>query len=70
MKVKKPTRVVVEKKKHHFIPVRLPSAISERFLHQTKRLSTSMNALARMAIIKLIEEEEAKERNNNLLKGE
>lgn len=50
------------KSKHKIMFVRMPTPIAERFEHQRLRLSCSMNTLARMAIVKFLEEEEANER--------
>lgn len=48
--------------KHKVIFIRIPTPIAERFEHQRLRLSCSMNTLARMAIVKFLEEEESNER--------
>ena len=47
--------------KHKVMFVRMPSPIAERFEHQRLRLSCSMNTLARMSIIRFLEEAEAEE---------
>jgi hypothetical protein len=54
-----------EPSKHKVMFVRMPSPIAERFEHQRLRLSCSMNTLARMAIVKFLDEEEQKERAVN-----
>ena len=51
--------------KHKIMFVRMPTPIAERFEHQKNRLSCSMNTLARMAIVKFLEEEEAAEKKIN-----
>lgn len=51
---------------HKVIFIRIPTTIAERFEHQKVRLSCTMNTLARMAIVKFLEEEESNERK---LKG-
>jgi hypothetical protein len=56
------TEVPVVKKDHNIL-IRLPKPLSDRVIHQAERLCCSMNALARMAFIKFLEEEEAKERS-------
>jgi hypothetical protein len=62
------TKLIKEepKSKHKVMFVRMPSPIAERFEHQKLRLSCSMNSLARMAIIKFLEEEEANERRMDM----
>ena len=52
----------VEKPKDRMLWVRLPDALNKRFQKQCERLSVGDGTLARMAIVKLVEEEEAKER--------
>lgn len=42
--------------------VRLPDALNERFVYQSKRLFLSGGTLARLAIVRFIEEEETRER--------
>lgn len=42
--------------------VRLPDSLNERFVYQSKRLYLSGGTLARLAIVKFIEEEETRER--------
>jgi hypothetical protein len=54
----------VEKAKDHMLFIRLPKPISDRFRHQSERLSCTMGVLGRMAIIKFLEEEEANENQN------
>jgi len=44
--------------------VRLPPALRDRFKHQEERFSCSANMLARMGIIKFLEEAEAEEKAN------
>ncbi len=61
-KSKKVEFVKKEKPTDKMIFVRLPPAIRERLDYQAKRLCTSMNMMVRMALIKFLEEEEAKER--------
>jgi len=48
--------------KDKLVYVRLPMAIMDRLIHQKKRLAIGHNAILRMALIKFLEEEEAKER--------
>ena len=52
----------VIKKKDKLIWMRLPNALNERFDHQCKRLICGNSTLTRMAVVRLVEEEEAKER--------
>lgn len=56
---------LIEEGKDLISYVRLPYAIAVRVQRQAKRLSCSRNVFARMAIIKLVEEEESKERANS-----
>jgi hypothetical protein len=58
------TKLIKEepKSKHKIMFVRMPTPIAERFEHQRLRLSCSMNTLARMSIIRFLEEAEAEER--------
>jgi hypothetical protein len=51
-----------EKIKDRMVWVRLPDALNQRFIRQCKRLSVGDGTLARMAIVKFVEEEESKER--------
>jgi hypothetical protein len=50
--------------KDHLMYVRLPNAVADRLKYQANRLACSMNLLTRMALVRLLEEEEAKERQN------
>ncbi|MFA5396354.1 MAG: hypothetical protein WC346_10140 [Methanogenium sp.] len=50
--------------KDKLVYVRLPSPIVARLDHQKKRLSVGHNAILRMALIKFLEEEEFKEKQN------
>ena len=52
------------------IHVRLPPALRDRFKHQEERFSCSANMLARMGIIRFLEESEAQEKaNSDIAKG-
>lgn len=51
-------------KKDHMIFIRLPNALSVRFRHQADRLTCSMNMLARMSIVRHLEELESDERKS------
>lgn len=51
-------------RKNHHLLIRLPMPLSERVVHQAQRLSCSLNMFARLAFVRLVEEEEAKERGN------
>lgn len=48
--------------KDRFMWIRLPDAINVRFVAQCKRLTCGATTMARMAIVKFIEEEEAKQK--------
>ncbi len=58
------TKIISEetKTKDKMIFIRIPTPIAERLEHQRLRLSCPMNTLARMAIIRFLEMEEADER--------
>ena len=62
---KEPTKTptIPEKVKDRMLWVRLPDALNQRFIRQCQRLSCGDGTLARMAIIRFVEEEEAKERS-------
>lgn len=51
-------------RKNHHLLIRIPSALSIRMVHQAERLSCSLNMFTRMAMVRMIEEEEQKERSN------
>ncbi len=51
------------KKEDRMLWVRLPDALNQRFRRQCERLSCGDGTLARMAVVRFIEEEEAKERS-------
>jgi len=53
-------------RKNHHLLIRLPMPLSERIVHQSQRLSCSLNMFARLAFTKMCEEEEQKERANAL----
>ena len=46
--------------KDKFMWLRLPDALNVRFIKQCKRLHCGASTLARMAVVRFIEEEEAK----------
>jgi hypothetical protein len=58
------TKIISEepKTKDKMIFIRIPTPVAERLEHQRLRLSCPMNTLARMAIIRFLEIEEADER--------
>jgi hypothetical protein len=58
--VEKPDKI---EKEHHVVYIRLPHAVLDRLNHQSRRLSCSMSTLARMSIIKFLEEEEIREQS-------
>lgn len=47
-------------------PIRLPLPLNDRFLRQVERLQCSKNAFVKMALVKFIEEEEAKEKQQTI----
>jgi hypothetical protein len=49
-------------KKDKFMWIRLPYSLNIRFIRQCKRLHCGASVLARMAVVKFVEEEEARER--------
>lgn len=55
----------IEKGKNHMFYISLPGPVSERLRRQAQRLSCSISIIGRMAVIKFLEEEEARERNLN-----
>jgi len=56
--------MAIEEGKTLIMYLRLPYNIAVRLQHQAKRLSCTKNVFGRMAVIKLLEEEESKERAN------
>lgn len=69
---KKEQKTVVQKaeaKGERMIFVRLPPALRARFARQEKRFSCSANMLARMGIIRFLEEAEAQEQANEVISG-
>jgi hypothetical protein len=58
----------VSKPKDRMLWLRIPDALNKRFVHQCVRLSCGDGTVARMAIVKFIEEEEARERELNINK--
>jgi metal-responsive CopG/Arc/MetJ family transcriptional regulator len=59
------TESVAASAKYHVMFIRLPIPIFERLTRQSERLSCNRNILIRMAIVKYLEEEEAKEKQVN-----
>ena len=53
---------ITDDAKDKMLWVRLPDTLNERFVYQSKRLFLSGGTLARLAIVKFIEEEETRER--------
>ena len=65
LKRKPEEQETVEKGKNHMFYISLPGPLSERLRRQSKRLSCSISIIGRMAVVKFLEEEEARERNLN-----